>query len=298
MDLNPPLPDWIRYLVFGVVACSLLLLFLKSRVSSLKVAILNRWARWLTVSLGGAYLVYELEWAHRPFWTLAALFFLLWLLLETLYTWMAIAALSRSDMSLFPRFEENDSGEEWPANTQAIALRSWLRQKGFRKVQALVSDIGHGALLRASVYQNPEDTARVQVLFVPHGNGLISHSLSFTSQTADGRRIVTDNLYLPYGGFYPESWEVKRLPWRRSENSLLKTHERRVRSLELLPFETSPKEDLNYQQRQLELTNIEEGFLFPPDMQEEQGRITWEGRYRVWKEALLLNYLGLASRSF
>ena len=33
---------------------------------------------------------------------------------------------------------------------------------------------------------------------------------------------------------------------------------------------------------------------FHQHMHDEKGRITWEGRYRVWKEIWLLNYFGIA----
>ena len=36
------------------------------------------------------------------------------------------------------------------------------------------------------------------------------------------------------------------------------------------------------------------GFLFPMNLRDEYGKITWEGRYRVWKEIWLLNYFGKA----
>lgn len=41
-------------------------------------------------------------------------------------------------------------------------------------------------------------------------------------------RYVTDNLYLPFGGFYPENWLVERLPWRRSLPRLMARHEQRM----------------------------------------------------------------------
>ena len=104
-------------------------------------------------------------------------------------------------------------------------------------------------------------------------------------------------MHTPYGGFYPDNWNVVRRPWTRSANTLFKLHEKRILNLDLEEYEVDPVDDLNQQQGVLERKNIEEGFLFPPHLQEENGRITWEGRYRVWKEVWLLNYFGIASRS-
>ena len=294
--MTESLPLSIKLLVFALVSVSVLLGFLNSRGPSPKITILNRWMRWLSVSFALAFVFYPMEWIQRPFWALVVIFFLLWLLVETLYTWFAISALSQSGISLFPRFKENNTGEEWPASRKLIELRDWLRGEKFAKSQALIADIGGGVRLRSSIYQNSDQNIRIQVIFVPQGNGSISHSVSFSSETADKRTIITDNLFTPYGGFYPEQWDVCRKPWTRSASKLLRLHKKRIQDLELIPYETEPIDDLNFQQRQLERTNIDAGFLVPPHLQEEMGRITWEGRYRVWKEVWLLNYFGISFR--
>jgi hypothetical protein len=77
---------------------------------------------------------------------------------------------------------------------------------------------------------------------------------------------------------------------------LLRHHKKRIEGFELEQYEIDPIDDINQQQGVLERTNIEAGFLVPHHLQEEMGRITWEGRYRVWKEVWLLNYFGLTSR--
>lgn len=290
------LPPIIQYLVVGFIALSFLFGYLNNRVASLQIAVLNRWARWLGVSFGLAYLVHRAEWVDRPFWVLAAVFFLVWLLLETLYTWFAISALSQSGLSLFPRFSENSSGEEWPAQKKLVELKDWLTSRGFQRSQALFADVGGGIKVRSSVFQNEDNTIRFQILFVPRSNGDIGFCFSFSSETETGERHLTDNLFMPYGGFYPNNWSVLRKPWCRSVERLYKIHRRRIAKLTLSPYEIDPVDDLNEQQRKLEKTNIEEGFLVPPHLQEELGRITWEGRYRVWKEVWLLNYFGVASK--
>ena len=66
--------------------------------------------------------------------------------------------------------------------------------------------------------------------------------------------------------------------------------------MELEEYEIDPVDDINRQQGVLERINIEAGFLVPPHLQDEMGRITWEGRYRVWKEVWLLNYFGMAGK--
>jgi hypothetical protein len=235
---------------------------------------------------------------ERPFWVLALTTFLLWLLLETLYNWIAISALSQSSVPLFPRFTVNTSGEEWPAVKRIIDVRDWLRRNRYTQVQALVAEIGNGIHLRASVYQDPEARLRVQVLFIPVNSQAVSACFSVSSETESGVRYTTDNLFLPFGGFYPENWSVERRPWTRRLPSLVKKHEARLKADGQTPvaWSSTPLDDINEQQRDLDRLNTELGFLFPQAMREEHGKMTFEGRYRVWKEVWQLNYLGLAQR--
>jgi hypothetical protein len=53
---------------------------------------------------------------------------------------------------------------------------------------------------------------------------------------------------------------------------------------------------LNDAQRELDRVNTELGFLNPQGAREDHGKISHEGRYRVWKEIWMLNYLGRAAR--
>lgn len=283
-------------IVSMLIVLSIIIGIANNRSSSLAIGILNRWARWICVSVALAFFVHQMDWASRPFWALAIIFFLCWLLLETLYTWLAISAMSQSSLALFPRFRNNSTGEEWPAQRKFIELRDWLRTNGFKKRQALIADLGGEVALRSSIYQNEDGSIRVQILFLPQANGRINHCLSFSSETLDSERLITDNLNTPYGGFYPENWNVCRKPWTRQAGSLLKFHEKRIQDLELEAYEIDPIDDINQQQGVLERINIEAGFLVPHHLQEEMGRITWEGRYRVWKEVWLLNYFGISGK--
>lgn len=286
------------YVLFGAIAASLVLTQLNQRLASPVLAIVNRWLRWVIFSLGAASVCRQFELIDRPFWALLVGFALIYLLVETGYRWLEIHALSVSPMPLFPRFAVNSSGEEWPTHPRSLALREWLRQRGFRALQSLKAEVGPGIYLRTSIYQDVTGTLRVQVTFLPQAGGGIAVCHTFSSQTTDGDRIVTDNLFLPFGGFYPENWFVERHPWIRSAAGLLQRHEARVRAagVPLAIWELEPLGDLNQQQREVERVNTELGFLLPHAEREDHGKISHEGRYRVWKEVWSLNYLGLASR--
>jgi hypothetical protein len=116
--------------------------------------------------------------------------------------------------------------------------------------------------------------------------------------TADGARYLTDNLYIPFAGFYPEDWFVERAPWRRSLPRLLARHRTRISKVgaNIVPFTTEPLADLNAVQHELDQLNTELGFLHPRGEREDLGKFTHEGRYRVWKEYWTLNYLGRSAK--
>lgn len=286
------------YVILGAIIVSLILMQVNQRVASPLLSILDRWVRWFVFAFGAAQLCADFGLIDRPFWALVGVFGLVWFLGETLYNWLAIAAHSLSPLPLFPRYAVNASGEEWPVQPRLLKMREWLRAQGFRQAQALKAEIGGGIFLRVSVYQDAQATIRVQITFIPQSNGAISVCTAVSSITADGTRYLTDNLYIPFGGFYPENWLVERAPWRRSLRGLLARHRARLARAGAVgvPFETEPLADLNAVQHELDRLNTELGFLHPHAERDDLGKFTHEGRYRVWKEIWMLNYLGRAAR--
>jgi hypothetical protein len=91
---------------------------------------------------------------------------------------------------------------------------------------------------------------------------------------------------------------VERAPWRRSLPRLIARHRARLAAAgaKLTPFTNEPLADLNATQAELDQLNTELGFLHPHHEREDLGKITHEGRYRVWKEYWMLNYFGRAAR--
>lgn len=287
-----------QYFILGAIVLSLILGQLKQRYASPLLAIVDRWLRWLVFAFGAAQLCRDFELINRPYWVLTVMFFLIWFLGETLYNWLAISALSVSPLPLFPRYAINSSGEEWPVQPRLLKIREWLRAQGFRQTQALKAEVGGGLYLRVSVYQDAAATLRVQITFLPQSNGAIGLCYTLTSLTVDGERYVTDNLTVPFAGFYPENWFVERRPWSRSLPRLLARHRARLLAAKVIEtsFTTEPLYDLNATQSELDRLNTELGFLHPHPEREDFGKITHEGRYRVWKEIWMLNYLGRAQR--
>lgn len=282
-------------LVLGLTIASLGISYLNSRWQNPLLAIGNRWLRWVLFACIVAAAAAEFGWTQRPFWVVASVAFLGWFLLETVYNWIVISALSRSPIPLFPRFRRNEDGDEWPASKQFILLRDWLRGRGFKKLVSLKAEIDSDFAIRSSVYQDEDGLVRLQILFFPQRSASFQASYVLVTKTQEGERVITDNLRLPFGGYYPESWFIRRKPLCRSLDQLLRYHRRRIlrEGVNVLPWEDDePMDDVNRQQSRLEMENLQAGYLLPREYQEEHGRLSFEGRYRLWKEIWLLSYLG------
>jgi len=280
------------------VALLLLLFYINLRLASPLLAIPIRWLRWILFALFAAQANAQFALVDRPAWVIGLVAFLGWFLIESGFNWLKVSAISLSPLPLFPRYVVNTTGDEWPTQRRLLRLRDWLRDQRFAPLQALKAELGGGIWLRTSVHQNHDNTERLHTLFVPQESGAITVCFSLITPTASGRRYVTDNLYIPFGGFYPENWHVERTPWRRGLAALVARHRRRLAQGGETPvaWSTSPLDDINQQQQQMEMINTELGYLLPHSDREEYGKITPEGRFRVWKEAWLLDYLGIASR--
>jgi hypothetical protein len=292
------MPETISVFLAPSVAVLLLLFYINLRMASPILAIPIRWLRWILFALFMAQTNEQLSFIDRPFWTVASAVFLLWFLLESGFNWLKVSAISLSPMPLFPRYVVNTSGDEWPTQKRLLRVRDWLRNNRFVHIQALKAELGGGIWLRASVYHNQDGTLRLHVLFVPQENGAITVCYSLATLTASALRYVTDNLYIPFGGFYPESWHVERTPWSRKLSRLVSRHQARLKKSGDSPqtWEISPIDDINQQQQHMEMINTELGYLLPHAEREEFGKITPEGRFRIWKEAWQLDYLGIAGR--
>lgn len=286
------------YVLIPVMVLSLALLKLNQQRASPILALVNRWLRWGVTAGGFALLVRHFEWSQRDYWALFAVFLLGWFFFDCIYRWVAIHAMSVSPLPLFPRFVVNQAGDEWPVQSRFLKLRDKLRAAGFKQVQAVRAEVATSLYVRASIYQDADNHTRLQVAFLPQPVGGVIACLHFSTQLADGRRIVTDNHHLPFAGFYPETWHIERRPNTRSFERLFARHGERLAAANSTPvaWETEPVLDLNAQQIELERLNTELGFLHPANLHEQHGRISHEGRYRVWKEMLTLDYFGRAAR--
>jgi hypothetical protein len=261
-------------------------------------AVISRWARWIGTSatVGGA--LWLSGWTPYSLGVLIAACFLAWFLLETAYNWVVINTLSHSDLPLFPRYRENPRGDEWPGQPRFLRLKEWLRLHSFRRQQSLMAPIAEHLLLRLSIFENGDATVRLHLLFLPVRRGGMTCCIACHSKADDGRRLITDNIFLPYGGFYPDNWLLERNPWLRSAEAIYQRHLARMDAAgaRWKPMRDPAIEQINADQEELERINRDLGFLYPTADVEERGRITTAGRCRVWQELWTLGYLGRAHR--
>ena len=286
--------ELLQYILLAVALCTVLLPLMVSRYSIPAFMLLGRWLRWFLFAVLFAYFLRIFEFSFRPDWVHVVTGLALWFVLETGYNWIAIKALSRSELPLFPEFYENEDGDEWPAEKRFIELKDWLRKQKYTRLKALKAELFEGTYLRASIYESEDQLTRLQILFLPKRKGGATACYTLSTHCKSGERLITDNLFLPYGGYYPESWDMCRKPLIGSLPRLLLLHHKRLLHFkeELIAVEDDALEELNDQQHILERLNTETGFLVPRPRQEEEGKITSDGCYRLWKEMWMIAYLG------
>ncbi len=258
------------------------------------LVIVYRWLKWISFSLVFALFLQEWEVVDKPFFVLFSTAFLLWFLIESIYTWILVHMISQSEIPLFPRFFLNPRKEVWPMELYFFLLKEWTRKNGFRLIQSLKSNLTEETEVIANFLQDAENKIRLQVLFMPSSGGNSYIILNFNSITASNHRFITDNLNIPFGGIYPQDWFIARKPLLKNIQNLYDLHlERMKNSGEVfIKWETPPIDDISIQQSILERSNIDAGYIFPPQEVEENGRFTSEGRYRIWKQMWTIKYLG------
>ena len=283
-----------QWLFYSLATITILLTFLGGHFNIPICLMLGRWLRWFLFSAIFTYLIKTFEVSQRPDWVHFSTGVALWFVVETGYNWIAIKALSFSNLPLFPDFYENKEGDEWPAEKRFIDIKEWLRDKNYTRVKALKSELLADTHLRASIYESIDQLTRIQILFLPKRKGGATACYTISTRTKGGGRVITDNHILPYGGYYPESWEMCRKPLVGSIKRLLLLHHKRILKLKIEPVvvQDDALEELNDQQHILERLNTEIGFFVPRPHREEEGRISQEGRYRLWKEMWLMAYFG------
>lgn len=296
MELNPA--DTVLYGAHFCGALIMIFLFWKiRRGASPNLSIIARWVWWMLIALTSTSLVFAFEYTGHPLWVVILVSLLSWFLLESIYIWLVVTTISRSDLPLFPRFTENPAGAEWPSDETSIRLRGWLRKNDFSLTQSLLTKHRDQVAIRLVVFDRSDGLVRAAFLFFPHRQGPGAYAVTFQSVTAKGDRLITDNFFLPYGGFYPEDWAVERRPRWRSIERLYGRHLARCDAIrsELVVQKFEPLEDLNRSNRSIELLNRKLGFLNNYN-EEDDNRISAAGRARIWKEIWTLAYFGISGK--
>lgn len=267
-------------------------LFTRGR-QSLGMQVVRRWFGFAALSCLCGYLLFKSGWLDRSLAVCVGVSALFLIFLETAYQWMLVRALSRSEWPLFPRFESIGTRGGWPVDRKILRIKERLESLGYRPIDILEAAIFPEFVVRMYVMENSAKTVRMQLLCLPRGRRTPSCFLSFVSVDAEGVRRITDNIAVPFGGYYPSNWRLERRPWVESPAILETVHRRGIdkNGFSPAPLELDPEEDVNASQNLLESVNRESGFLRSRH-EDSLDRISSDGRYRIWKEILLVNYLG------
>lgn len=275
----------LAFLVFGLSIWNL-------RSPDPRRSLLNRWARWFLLSFIGAFLFHQFSEGTRPFLIWWLVTFLGWFLVESILAWLAVRSLSLSQFPLFPRYRATHGDAALPADAASLRLRDEIREAGFERQEIFRAEVAEGVDIMLFVYLHRDREIQLNTLLLPtpSGNPLICFILQ--SKTEDGRKIWTDNLFIPFGGFYPSHWSLRRFPLIRRFPVLLERHRKRLKYLKppLSKLEDISLQNLDKEQREVEEVNERAGFLLPRVWREEYGLLSSEGKYRLWKEIWLLNY--------
>ncbi len=258
------------------------------------LVLLNRWLRWLLFGFGLALLMRETGLSERPYWALAPALLLVWILLESIQTWLAVRALSLSEIAVYPSYRESNEEVRWPVAKSFLRIKEDLRALGFCVEKNLSADLGAGLTMRSFLGFDEKHHVRLQVIFAPRASGAPAVFTVFTSACGE-KRWVTDNVWLPFGGVFPRDWSVERRPFQTSVRALYRRHLLNLEKWKAdpAPFEGDLVDVLNAEQETLDRAATETGLLVPRRERPEFGKLTGDGRYHVWKQILLLNYLGL-----
>jgi hypothetical protein len=276
-------------LIFASFGC----IYLGTRTLSLLPHICNRWIRWILFGLLPAEMATGLRWTTKPFGVIFASGLLLWVLLDSMYAWFSITLVSKSDIPLFPRYYTLEQ-ESWPTHPLYLELKQAIEALGLRWVQTQQAKISDRCQLKAVFFENKERTLRLQALFAVPLTGRLQVSCTCFTQQAPDQLIATDNATMPFGGYYPQGWSWERKPWLTDVRALVEHHAKRIQWDRAVPFVRQPSEDTQAWHHSLQQVNHEAGFFNPLEDQEALGRISYEGRYRMWTQHLTLRYLGFA----
>jgi len=255
-----------------------------------------RWIRFFFIGIYAAIAFKLTVFTGVPFWRLFVMGLLAWAFIDTGYLWIYILAWDKSELPLFPAIREVEK-VDWPANTRFFLIKDWIRENNYSEIGCFHYLYEDEVLQQLVVYESPDKTVRLQVIIVTDVTGVILDQVVFSSVTEDGRVIITDNVFMPFGGVYPENWSVRRFPPVRKIQSIAKYHQNSVSaggSICCVKYEEDAKAWIQDMQNTLERENIEAGILNYRRDRNEFGKMTGEGRYRIWKELLILNYLSIS----
>ncbi len=251
------------------------------------------WCRWFSFAFFLSYLLVIFELSSRPDWVHFIIGMGLWFILETLFFRVSVQLLNSSEVPLFPKYQRDSIDNLWPINNRALKIKDYLLNESFENIGVIKAELMKGFSIRQSMFLDKTKNVRVNVVFIPNAKNEIKCYFSLFSINNNGDYLITDNLNIPFGGFYPDHWSVNRYPLCQSLDKLRKKHilKMEVIGLNWEVLDTDLLNKVNKCQLELETINQKMGF-FSYSEEEANAQITSEGSNRICLEMWLLSYLG------
>ncbi len=248
--------------------------------------VLGRWTRCLFSTVAIA-VVLDYLFPGRPSGALLSGSFLLFFLVESVFYWIQLTVFNTSGIPLFADYRRVENA--WINGRKYSALRRRIENLGFRECAAFKSET-EGIETFVTCFNNGEKNVGLTVAFIPLGGGEYTAEFGYHSVLADDSRICTDSSSVPFGLEYPQKWDVERHPCIGDPSKLLKIHASRVKARggETVPLPDIP--DVNAEQKEVE-AQCEKSALTNPPAFRDRGILTYEGKYKLWKDMILVNFL-------
>ena len=259
--------------------------------ASRNLCLLKRWTRCFFFSLAIALILDSLL-PERRFEALLVGGFLLFFLGESLFYWIQLSVFNAAGLPLFAKYEPAENA--WLSAKKYVLLKRSIEKLGFKKCAAYKSEI-EGIETFATCFENAEKTVGLSVAFVPYTRKMYLTEFGYYSVLADGSRICTDSSSLPFGLEYPPNWRVERHPCVSSPSKLLKIHMSRLKAREEAAVRLPDTPNINAELGEVEMTCRKCGLTNPPTSS-GGGILTPKGKYRLWKDMILVNFLPFFAR--
>ncbi len=266
-----------------------------SRFQSPFLWTIDRWLKLALFSLATA-CVLKFSLGFENFAASAAVGALVYFGLESLLFWLNISIVSDDDSPLFAPYSETDSA--WRPEKKFLDMKRSIESRGFSKSGSFKSGIGREECkFFLTTFDSSDKKIRLSVKFVPFGKAWLNVFIA-ESFAGDGTVFRTEANFIPFGLAFPKNYDAARFPLETNPVRLLKKHESRVEKSgkKIAGLPENPLEWINGELNNIERENVARGFINDRYKASEFGKLTPEGKNRLWWDAVITAYFPTPGR--